>query len=342
MAILVWSCKSDSKYPYAIKDFSKPLQPQLTRIVSKGIVGYYYRTLSNTTTDRELIQLSQSEHPVLRATAFREMLNRKSFNHFEIVMNHLDDTAVVATDAGEWGIWYRTVSDDIIEHAKWKNRADKNKTIDKVITKHNYLRSAFKIVGSMEPQEKYYPYIKDMAEREEKSAGIYNPDFEDIESALYGLAMFKKKGDVEIIKAQLLSNIWRLGLSSFGLMREFPDTAYLEVFEKYYLKKFYRTICRERSINNAQYFINSIAVYKNNRSAKILDSILNRKPFINCPGDTNSLKYSLIYAIWENPCVAYAKLRKKVEARVKEYEKNKLELPIDNTLSDTSAEEIRW
>jgi hypothetical protein len=346
IAILCWSCKTDNKYPYAIKDFRKPLQPQLTRIVSKGIVGYYYRVLSIIATDNELIQLGQSEHPVLRATAFREMLYRKTFDHFDIVMGHLDDTAVVATDAGEFGLWYRTVSDDIIEEATWKNSEDENKTIDKVITKHNYLRAAFKFVANIEPQEKYYPYIKDMAEREGKMAGIYNPYTEDVESALYGLAKFKKKADVEIIKARLLSIGWRLGLSSFALMREFPDTAYLAVFEKYYPGNFYSSICRESSIDNAGYFINAIAVYKNERSAKILGSILNRKPFINCPGDTNSLKHTLIYAIWDNPCEAYAKLRKQIETSIKKYEKNRMamELPLDGPVelkTDTSAVEIR-
>lgn len=344
IAILIWSCKTDNKYPYAIKDFRKPLQPHLTRIVLKGIVGYYDSTLYMAT-DKELVQLAQSEHPVLRASAFREMLYRKSFDHFNILMNHLDDTAVVATEAGEWGIWYRTVSDDIIQHGGWKSMADKNKTIDVVITKHNYLRSAYEILLSIEPSEKYYPYIKAMAEQEVKPAGIYNPKVEDFESALYGLAKFKKKEDVEIIKDQLLSYTWRISSISFRLMKEFPDTVYLEVFEEYYPRKFYRSICRDGVSSQAEEYINSLAVYKNNRSAKILDSMLNRKPFINCPADTSWFKDILALAIWRNPCEAYSKLRKQVEARVKEYEKNTIELPAPDRLEfsiDTFAEKIRW
>src|ERR1700722_1566063 len=97
--ILFLSCKNEHVYTYAIKAFRKSLQPYFFKIVSKGIVMYHDRALSNMATDKELIELSQSEHPVLRASAFREILDRKSFNHFDILMNHLNDTADVAIDA---------------------------------------------------------------------------------------------------------------------------------------------------------------------------------------------------------------------------------------------------
>ncbi|HSZ86644.1 MAG TPA: hypothetical protein VK787_11475 [Puia sp.] len=98
------SCKNEDGYTYAIKDFRRSLQPYFFKIVSNGVVMYYDSALRNMVTGKELIELSQSEHPILRASAFREILYRKSFNHFDILMNHLDDTADVATDAGEFGI----------------------------------------------------------------------------------------------------------------------------------------------------------------------------------------------------------------------------------------------
>ena len=307
---------------------------------------YYDSSLRNMATDKELVQLGKSEHPVLRASAFREMLNRKSFNHFDILMNHLDDTAIVATDAGEWGIWYRAVSDDIIEEAKWKDTTDKNKTIDEVVTKHNYLRSAYTILSKIQPQEKYYSYIKDMAIRERKSIGDYNkPWIGDIEFALYGLANFKKQGDIKIIKDLLISNAWSMSEVSFKLMKDFPDTSYLEVFETYYKRNFYRNICIDKSVDNAVHFVQTIATYKNNRSAKVLESILNKKPFINCSADTGWLKDRLIYAIWDNPCDAYLKLRQQIEPRIKEDEKNRITLPPVDPIelpADTAIEKIRW
>lgn len=346
IALLFWSCKTENKYSYAIKDFRKSLQPYLTEIVSKGIVMYYDSSLRNMATDKELIQLGQSEHPVLRASVFREMLQRKSFNHFDILMNHLDDTAIVATDAGEWGIWYRAVSDDIIEEAKWKDTANKNKTIDEVITKHNYLRSAYTVLSKIQPQEKYYSYIKDMATRERKSIGDYNkPWIGDVEFALYGLAKFKKQGDIKIIKDLLISNAWSMSAVSFNLMKKFPDTSYLEVFETYYKRNFYRNICIDKSVDNAVNFVQTIATYKNNRSAKILETILNKKPFINCSAETSWLKDQLIYAIWDNPCDAYSKLRQQIASQVREYEKNRITLPPVDPVefpADTAIEKIRW
>lgn len=277
IALLFWSCKTENKYSYAIKDFRKSLQPYLTEIVSKGIVMYYDSSLRNMATDKELIQLGQSEHPVLRASAFREMLQRKSFNHFDILMNHLDDTAIVATDAGEWGIWYRAVSDDIIEEAKWKDTANKNKTIDEVITKHNYLRSAYTVLSKIQPQEKYYSYIKDMATRERKSIGDYNkPWIGDVEFALYGLAKFKKQGDIKIIKDLLISNAWSMSAVSFNLMKKFPDTSYLEVFETYYKRNFYRNICIDKSVDNAVNFYKQLQLIKITVVLKFLKLYLTR------------------------------------------------------------------
>jgi hypothetical protein len=346
ITLLFWSCKTENKFSYAIKDFRNSLKPYLTEIVSKGIVMSYDSSLRNMATDKELIQLGQSEHPVLRASAFREMLHRESFNHFEVLMSHLDDTATVATDAGEFGIWYRTVSDDIIEEAGWKDTADKNKTIDEVITKHNYLRSAYKILLKIKPQERYYPFIKDMAIRERKSIGYYyKPWNEDIEFALYGLANFKKVEDIKIIKELLLTNAWNMHNVSFNLLKEFPDTAYLEVFETYYKRNFYDNIYFDRSVADAVNFIQTVATYKNDRSAKILEAILNKKPFINCSEDTSWLKNRLIYAIWNNPCEAYLKLRQQVEWEVKDYEKNTITLPPVEPIelpADTTVEKISW
>jgi hypothetical protein len=259
-------------------------------------------------------------------------------------MEHLDDTAIVTTNEGEWGLGYRTIADDIIRHAGWKTHEDKNKTIDAVLTKHNYLRAAYTILLSYEPLEKHYAYIKDMAFRENGSVGNFNVYRTDKELALYGLAKFKKKEDVPVIKDILLDRVHSLGEVSWNLMSRYPNNEYLEVFEAYYPRNFYRTICRERSTTEAENFINSLAVYKNERSARILDSILNKKPFINCAADTSYLKSVVRDAIWYNPCPAYAKLRAQVEARVKEDLKNALKVepahPIE--IAGNSEEKIRW
>src|SRR5215467_8955069 len=113
-------CNKTDKYSYTIKDFRKSLQPYLQEVVSNGIVGFDKAAnyIQAHATDKELTQLSCSDHPVLRAVAFRAMLERPSFDHFALIMNNLDDTAIVATDQGEWGIRFFQVSDDILRHGK--------------------------------------------------------------------------------------------------------------------------------------------------------------------------------------------------------------------------------
>jgi hypothetical protein len=346
LALLVCSCKENSKYGYAIKDFNQSFQPYLTNIVSKGVVMAHDSALQQLATNEELINLAQSEHPVLRASAFTEMLRRNSFNHFEIIMNHLDDTAIVATDEGEWGILHKTVSDELIEVATWKDSSDRNKTIEQVITKHNYLRSAYTILSKIKPQEKYYSFIKEMAIRERKSiTGYDKPWTGDLELALYALASFKKVEDIKTIKNLLLGNAWNMHAHSFKVLKEFPDTAYLDVFEKYYKDFFYSNVYVDRSVENAIDFIEALTTYKNERSVKILGAILAKNPIVDFSADTAWLKNRLVDAIWNNPCKAYVKLRRQIEPIIKENEKHTIALPADENVSfkiDNRLEKIGW
>lgn len=325
---LICSCNKDQGYHYAIKDFRKSLQPHLIRIVATGVVMYGDSALENMATDKELMQLLESEHPVLRATAFREMNRRKTFNHFEIVVNHLDDTADVATYAGEFGIWHRTVSDDMLQEAKWKTREDKNKTVDRVLANHNNLRSAYTILVQLEPQEKYYAAIKDMSIRSRL-------DFNVTEYALYGLAKFKKPDDTRIIVSSMMQNIRRLSDVSFRLMKEFPEPAYFEVLQEYHRRQFYK-FSGNRPYGFSGYvadraapedFIEALVKQKNERSAKLLDTMLTKLPKYNCLPDRRHIINEVIEQVWENPCPAYATLRKKIRSRAEAILKRHVSMP---------------
>jgi hypothetical protein len=353
LLVLFSSCNNESSYTYAIKDFRKSLQPFLFKIVSKGIVTYYDSSQIKGITDDELIRLDKSENPVLRATAFREMLDRSSFNHFDIVMNHLNDTAIVATDAGEFGIWHRTVTDDILQEASWKTPESKNKTIEQVLTKHNYLRCAYTILEQLDPQEKYYLFIKDMATRPRRlSDNGYELDFDDIEYALYGLAKFKKQDDVKIIKNKMMQNVWKLSDVSFRLMKEFPDTTYFDVLQAYHRRKFYKFsgnrpggfsgFIADRAA--PEDFIHALVVQQNDKSAKLLDTMLNRLPLQTCMPGRKTIIDGVIMAIWEHPCSAYAKLREKIRPKAEEILKWQISIPLDSFAVpvDTTKIIIRW
>jgi len=355
LTFIFCSCNnSNNKYPYAIKDFSKKLQPYLVKMVEKGIVMGGDSALSHIATDAELERLGRSEHPILRAAAFREMLERKSFNHFDIVMKHLDDTALVFTDAGEFGIWDRTVSDDILQEAEWKTQEEKNKTVDQVLTKHNYLRSAYIALEGLEPQEKYYPFIKDMATRSRRLDPYegYELGFGDIEHALYGLAKFRKKEDAQIIKKKLMEHVWRMSDVSFQFMKDYPDTAYFDVLQTYHRRQFYK-FSGNRPHGFTGYpadraapedFIQALVVQQTEKSARLLDTMLTYLPKYERMPDKETIINEIITAIWEHPCPAYAKLREKIKPKAKELLKGQISIPLDTypTPVDTTGRTYRW
>jgi hypothetical protein len=328
-AVLLYACtgcKHDTRTSYAIRDFSKTLQPYLVTVVSEGVVGYDTATrfILIHATDEDLKLLSQSEHPVLRALAFREMLHRPTFDHYNLIMTHLDDTAIVSIDDGEWGIRYRRVSDEILQNGRWKDTSARKKTIDEVVLKHNYLSSAYGKLARLERKEVYYTSIKAMSQSERSFCDY----FYDIEQAQYALAAYRKKEDIPAIRQFLSSNVSRLSEFSFALMQYYPNETYLDIYERYYPRYFYRKLCRDQKTDDAISFIKSVAVYKNDRSEKILSSILNRKPFMPCATDTGTLKMELMYAIWNNPCIAYSKIRSQVESSIKKDEEDNREKEI--------------
>jgi hypothetical protein len=348
------SCNKSSKYPYAIKDFPEKLQPFLIKMVTEGIVMYRDSALRHMATNDDLIKLGKSEHPILRAAAFREMMDRKSFNHFEIIKEHLDDTALVFADAGEFGISKQLVSDDILDQATWQTEDAKVKTVEQVLSKHNYLRSAYVILMRLEPQEKYYPFIKNMATRPRRldlSEG-YELGFDDIEYALYGLAKFKKKEDIDVIKQKLMKHFWQLSDISFRLMKEYPDTAYLDVLQTYHHRQFYQFsgnrphgfsgFAADRAA--PEDFIQALVVQQNDRSAKLLDTMLMYLPKFKCMPDKENIIDGLITAIWANPCPAYAILREKIKPKAENILRSRISIPWDTTalLVDTSERIFRW
>jgi hypothetical protein len=289
------------------------LQAYLTKIVSNATfnLGTTTRYLEAHVSNKDLRRLSHSEHPVLRAAALSIMTERAAFNNYDVVMSHLDDTAQIAIDGGEFGIWFRTVSDNLILHSTWKNSAEKKQTVDQVITKHNYLESAYTILLSIEADPKYYPFIKKMEQQKN--------DFTYKEYALFGLAKYKKETDVAYIKNNLMENFPALSSVSFRLMQEYPNEIYMEILDKYAKRALYSRICNRGKIEDATSFFHTVASYKNEKSAEILEAILSKKPFIKCRADTNYLKRELSYAIWKNQCFAYAKIMNQIKTYILEY-----------------------
>jgi hypothetical protein len=326
LPVVLWSCKMNDKEQYAIKDFSPSLQPHLKNMVSRGIVYNHSNTLRNMATDKDLIHLVQSEHAILRAEALTEMLDRKSFRQFDLIMSHLDDTALIQVYMGEFGIFQRTVSDNMLLDGDivWDSQVQKDSVIEKVLLKHNFLSSAYYILRNIKPQEKYYAAIRTMATRPiDLSVYEIETRFDLIEHALFGLAEFKKPQDIPLIKKQMLNHRWQLSYVSFNLMENFPDTAYFEVLKAYYRRDFFRSTGHSRDgfsgtvIDRAdpKDFIKALVIQKTDSSASLLDALLTRLPSENCMPNNKYITDQVIREVWEYPCIAYEGLRKKIRTR---------------------------
>lgn len=348
MLTIIAGCKSGNN-AVAIRDFSKTLQPYLVKIVSTGIVSYAAEmSIKKHATDKELEQLSRSESPVLRAVALRNMLTRPSFNHYDVVMAHLDDTAIVFVDHGEWGIKYEMVSDDMLMNSMWKDTSSKIKVIKEIVLHHNFLRQAYHKAAYLSAEEKYYKNIKEMALKMPDDENENDINFEEREDALYALARYKKKEDIPSIKEILETKGWRMSDASFDLLSEYPDTSYLSVYEKYYRYHFYSNICDNwgHSVYRASGFIKSLASYKNERSAKILMAILNKKPFVPCRCDVSTLERTLAHAIADNMCEAYKGMTEQVNKILEEEKRNTFTISYDQSIDTVKypklEEPIRW
>ena len=351
-------CSNETKNRFTIKDFRPSLRPYLIKVISFGIVrsDSTTRFIQKHATDKELRQLSRCEHPLLRAVALRGMLQRASFNHFDVIMNNLADTAIIATNdwVGREGgtirtayADYSTVSDDMVRHGKWKDTTARNKTIEEIILRHPYLQSAYEKLLEIDPKETYYSSLKQMLKRdkqEDEELGIVK--YKDFERAIYALAKFRKDENLDYIKNFLMEYRGHLSEVSYRLMQEFQIEAYLEVYEEIFPKIFYRRI-RDEGLysSNSLEFIRSVAVYKNQRSARILDSILHQEPFMSGVWDTiyrNYIRVELVLAIWDNPCAAYSKMRKQIESDAKTYEKKRNYLEHVTFGHRNSPEPISW
>ena len=320
--LFYFSCVSADKRGTVIADYRPVLQPHLKRVVTDGIVTYQTDELEALITDRDLVQLSKSEHPILRAYALRLMINKETFDGSELLLQHLNDTARVLVDNGEFGTSFKMIADELITIKRWNTLEAKTKTVNAVITQHNYLRSAYTILKYIPAQELYYPYIRNMAERPRKldSEG-YELGFDDIEYALYGLAKFKKSADVPLIKSRLLTNVNWLSDRSFTLMKEYPDTAYMEVLREYHRYKFYKFsgnrpggftgIAADRAA--PEDFIYALVAQQSNESARLIDTMMLYLPKMNRMPERENILFELKKAIWNKPCAAYAGLRKKIQ-----------------------------
>jgi hypothetical protein len=304
LTIFILSCAHHRQSLYAIHELPDSLQTPARNVVNTGMVGYdnatvYLKTHLN---DSAITLLSQSENPILRATALREMTSRPGFNHQQVMFTHLDDTAIVPVVMGEFGTYYLRVADNMIGDACWDTKGPRDSLAEEIIMHHDNLRSAYQALAFMPAREKYRTHIIKMIERDR--------DYQtEVEYGLFALAKYGRKEDISQIQEVLAQNAWRLSYTSFKLMTDYPDPAYFDILKHFYPRRFNHAVCQEHSWGTPIEYIDALVSYKNDSAAKILSIMLDRKPFCRCTADTLQIKERLLHDIWDNPCPAYKSLR---------------------------------
>jgi len=266
--IIFFSCKANNKYPYAIKDFRKVLQPALTRLVSSGVVNYEddHDFLKKNATREELEKMVNSEHPILRAEAFNIITSKDTADNFALVMKHLDDTAKVLVDRGEFGYYTYMVTDYLLENSIWKTQEEHDITLDSVIMRHNYLSSAYNRLLGIPKTEKYYPFVKQMALRQTSA--------DNLQAAAIKLGEYGRREDIPVIKNIFEDHILHLNEESFFFISRHPDTAYFNILKTYSRRPLSWSIKKFSNADNEYAFLQALAAFKNKESAAILKRML--------------------------------------------------------------------
>ena len=294
------------KYPYAINDFPPALHVYLLRIINPGFIGDKnydsIQEIDSLISDNDLLRLTLAEHPLLRSVALSIASDRASIDHYSLLMNHLDDTARVSWyfQCASWEYTY--VSDYMIYRYEWATQQDKEETIKKILKEHNYLISAYDVLGRIEIDESHYSTIKKMAERD-------IPIFQR-SNALLALASFGKAADSTLLANTMDQNNPYLDCNCFEIMKKNHSDHFFEILKRY-ARNFRRRSCdvddyyyRE---TNSECFLEAVASYRNVESGKILRTIFKQSPFLPCSysRDTSQLKEKLYTVIIKNECEAY-------------------------------------
>lgn len=344
---IAFSCNTyQTKYPYSLKDFRPELRKHLQILVNENIkcdnndaaITYLKDSVSET----ELLKIFRSEHPVLRAHAFRNLIEKKSFAGGKLLLDNLDDTARVWY-CNHKGEYYERLSDYYIYAAKSKTKIAADSLENIVLYNHAYLKYASRFALSTENKsDSFYSIVKERAYLLLSSG--YGT--EETWNYIYALSHFKRKEDIPFL-AGAISRHWKYNANAtFEIMINNPDTAYFKILEKYYLvisnpstgeeiqaNMYYSTYHLDKKYLS---FLNALVPYKTRRSKEILEDILTRKiaPFYAYQTIGYDYRYVIYELLVKNQCAEYEGLIKKLKPLVLEHEKRLIktepfEVPLD-------------
>lgn len=343
LALCTCQQKQDLKYPYTLIGFPGNLRPYFNAILNEGMLGdknlQERNMIDSLINDTDLMKLINSEHPVFRSVGLDIVKDRKHLDHFNIIMNHLDDTALVSWYFQCNSFPFVKVSDYMIMNYAWKSEEQRTETIHKILYHHNYLNVAYKALPAVSGKPEFYPVIRQMANRD------IDPDLRS--RALLALAAFKKQEDKILLLDALSLNIYNLNSDCFKIMEKYPSPEYLPILEKYF-KYYYREWCKggiynSNTASKLSAWLSALVSYNSPESAAILQKIIYRKPFLPCSrSDTNWVREKIYKVIASNPNPLYKKMSTLASEYLEEENERNGSIEIDMIPGVPIPFSVRW
>jgi len=227
-------------------------------------VGRRFEAFRNNLNKDELIQLTNSPNPSLRANSFLA-LALNNVNNFEIVRAHLHDTTRIFVAYGCEGyrqtigdLFYEIATSEYAYQEAFKLSSIEKLIIDSLLIFDPEIKLVAKsdLLKEIKPIDSYYPRIKEIAEIESNN------------SSVVALSRFQKQEDTGLI-INLLENsetdIQYLGLRA---ARIFPHHAFFPFIEKIHQKEIKKT--RGLDYSQIRMLYQAIVQYKNIQSKNLL------------------------------------------------------------------------
>ena len=282
LSIFFISCKEE-KYKYDISDFRNELRPSLKNLSKEKSLPSKDTIASNfidkNASKEELIKLMDSKSPLLRVIAYRTIVNKQEPEYFNLLINHLSDTAKVTWWYYEDAADYFFVSDLMIRKAHDKDGLSpiqKKYLVDKVLLEHPYLETSTWMIQDINPNEKYYKLIK-------KRAGLKSEKCREQLSACFALSKFRNKEDVNLLYQVFQQNIKNESciMWIFRSIEKYPNDKFFPILEDYFEKKIKGKLSSEENLfDDVLYFSRAVAAYKNEKALTILKYIEQNNTYI--------------------------------------------------------------
>ncbi|WP_375181931.1 hypothetical protein [Chryseobacterium sp.] len=311
ICFLFLSCRKE----YDVNDFSGNLKPYLERLSKEKAVPVSDTTAKNflerNASKEELIKLMDAKKPLLRVVAYGAIVNRNEPEYFDLLINHLNDTAKVEWWYYEDAVGYFSVSDLMIRKAFDENGLSpiqKKVLTEEVLLKHPYLDVSNWMIQDIDPDEKYYHLIKERAKTKSKDCGNQL-------ISCYALSKFRKKQDAKLLLSVFKQNINGYCQENiFKSIEIFPDAVFFPLLKSYFQDNIKDKLSEKKNLdNNVLYFVKAVAAYKNSEAFEILNYIAQNNTYINKGFWPPANKTDVLKALKIHYTPAYDPLIKEIE-----------------------------